>query len=659
MKKIIALLILTSFSLVSCWKTEETAQTQEVEKKYAKLETVKLWNFSEELKLTWKIASSNDTVISSQIWWTIKQINYKIWDKVNAWDVLAVVDDKANLLGVNLQTASNSYSNVSNVYALSKESMQKDLDTAKLSLLNAITNKDNTYKTTDEQLKIANTQLQNINTTDTNTKESSKIAIDLANKSVQTAKINLDNFNANYTETMNSLDIKKKNLLNTIDSTISSNLTSIDSALTYADTILWISDENKNLNDSYEVYLWAKNTKVKIAAEDDYRSGKAAYLKLDNSNSSDSISNLNSLLSLVNKTSSLYTNLVSTLDNSIVSSSFNDTTLSAMKTSVKANQSTILGIKSQIISLQNSYDDLLSSISSTKTSLSTQKTSLDQALAMAQTSLQNTISSTNTSLDSVSWNKTLLQNQLQSTIASIKASRDNVDNAVEIAQNNYNSTKAKLEASLASTKNQLDRASGQRNQVLQQIDNTLIKAPFSWIITAKNIEIGQMVQAGTPTFSMSNDNSKIVKLDLNSDNIKFVKLWQEVIISKSGKEVKGSVSLVSASADTTTRMYKVEVSFDTTKFENVVLGDYVDVFIKKEVWVDKNLIVIPFTALITSSTWDFSVYTIWSGWVLKSTKIKIWESNSHEVVVSSWLKVWDKIVTEGTLNLSEGDTVQE
>jgi hypothetical protein len=42
-----------------------------------------------------------------------------------------------------------------------------------------------------------------------------------------------------------------------------------------------------------------------------------------------------------------------------------------------------------------------------------------------------------------------------------------------------------------------------------------------------------MLGAGTPAFSISNENSQIVKLDLNSDNIKQVKLGEEVIISKS------------------------------------------------------------------------------------------------------------------------------
>jgi hypothetical protein len=209
---------------------------------------------------------------------------------------------------------------------------------------------------------------------------------------------------------------------------------------------------------------------------------------------------------------------------------------------------------------------------------------------------------------------------------------------------------------LASTKNQLDSVSWQKKQILQQIDNTLIKAPFSWVITSRNIEIGQMVSPWTPVFSISNENSKIVKLELNSDNIKQIKLWQEVIISKSWKETKWNISLISPSSDPITKLYKVEISFDYTKFDKLFFGDYVDVFIKKES-DNQNLIVIPFTALITSSTWDFSVYKVWSGWVVSLQNIKIWDSNSHEVVVTDWLKVWDKIVVEWTLNLTEGDIV--
>lgn len=67
-QKIIAILTLSTFVLASCGKTEEVAVKQEIEKKYAKLDTIKLGNFAEELKLTGKIASSKETVIRAQIW---------------------------------------------------------------------------------------------------------------------------------------------------------------------------------------------------------------------------------------------------------------------------------------------------------------------------------------------------------------------------------------------------------------------------------------------------------------------------------------------------------------------------------------------------------------------------------------------------------------
>ncbi|MDD4151138.1 MAG: efflux RND transporter periplasmic adaptor subunit [Candidatus Gracilibacteria bacterium] len=660
MKKIISILILSSFLLVSCGKNEEIVEQQVIDKKYAKTEIVNTGSFTEELKLTGKIGASKETVISSQIGGAVKQINYKVGDKVNEGDVLAIIDDKANLLSVNLRTSTTSYNNVANVYSLTKESIEKDLASAKLSLENAKISKDNTYKTTDEQLKLAQTQLLNIDKTQSNTKDTSAISIDLAKKSLETSKLNLENFEKNYNETISSLDVKKSNLIKNIETNITTSLTSINSILIYADTILGISDENKYLNDSYEIYLGVKDSSIKTETEQNYKKTKNVYDSFNNSNgNTESVDKLDNLLNLTNYTITLYENLVKLLDNSITSSTFTDSSLSAMKTSVKRNQSLILGIKSTIVGLQNSWDDLNSTISSTKITLETNKISLNQAIKIAETTLQNTLSSVNSNLDSVSGNKTLIENQLQSTIATIKSSRDSVDNALKLAQTNYESTKAKLDASLASTKNQLDSVSGQKNQLLQQIDNTIIKAPFSGVITSKNIEIGQMVSAGTPCFSISNENSKIVKLDLNSDNIKEVKFGQKVIISKSGQEVDGNISLISSSADTTTKMYKVEISFDFSKFNNIVLGDYVDVFMKKQNSLNNNVIVIPFTSLITSSTGDFSVYLVGTGGILSTKNIKIGDSNSHEVIVTDGLKVGDKIVTEGTLNLSEGDTIQE
>ncbi|MDD5770487.1 MAG: efflux RND transporter periplasmic adaptor subunit [Candidatus Gracilibacteria bacterium] len=659
MKKIISIIILPSFLLFSCAQKDETiTQKDEIIKKYAKTEVLALKPFSEELKLTGKIAGIQETTISSQVSGNVKQVKNKVGDKVKAGDVLATIDTTTNLLSTNLNTVNNTYSNTLDIYDLTKESIQKDLESAQMQLENTITTRDNTYASTEEQLKIAQTQLDNINVQGKNTMQMTNTSLDLAQKSLDTAILNLENFEKNYTQTIDGLEVKKQNLLKNINTTITSSSSNIDSVLTYADTILGVSDANKNLNDSYEIYLSAKDTTIKTKAENDWRNAKALYDDFTKSNLSD-LDKLNNLLDITNKTIILYEDLVKISDNSIVSSSFSDSSLSTMKTTIKTNQSVVLGVKSGLVSLQNSWDDLASTISSTKTNLETSKISLNQAITIAQASLVNTQNSTNTNLDTVAGNKTLLENQLKSTIANIKTQRDNLDNAVKIAQNTYNSTKAKLDASLAGVKSQLAGVSGQKNSLLQQVDNTIIKAPFDGIITSKNIEVGTLVNPGTPVFAISKNGTKIVKSDLNSDNIKFIKVGQEVLISKNGLSSTGTISLVSASADNITKMYNVEVKILNNDFsKKMVLGDYVDVYLKKDLGNLNNQIIIPFSSLITGSSGEFYVYLVGSGNILKSQIIKIGETNSNELVVEDGLKVGDKIVTSGTLNLSEGDIIE-
>ncbi len=672
MKKILTVLILSVFFLFSCGQTEPPVIQDEIVKKYAQTERVALKNFSEELKLTWKITSSAETTLSSQVSGTIKEIHYKVWDTVKQWEILASIDTKSNGLSTNLNTANNSYNNTVNVFELTKESIAKDLDSAKVQLENAKMTKENTYLSTDQQLKIVQTQLENIKTQVKNTKSSSINILELAEKSYENAKLNLANFETNSKETLNWLEIKMKSLQDkksglwdTIESTTHSNLSSIDSALTYVDTVLWVTDGNKNFNDSYELYLSAKNTNFKVEAEDAFKKAKQKYDTVKDSQGTP-IEQLHALETLVDTTIRVYEEMVKVWDNSITSSSFTEASLTAIKTTIKANQSLILWIKSGIVSLintstdvDNSLFDLENTINSTKINLSTQKSSIEQSVSIALTSLENTKTSIGSTTDSVNGNEDLAKNQLESTLASIKQTRDSVDNAVKIAENQYNSTKAKLDSSLAWIKTQLDWVKWQKNALLQQIENSFIKAPYSGVITWKNIEIWTLVNPGTPVFALSKENTKIVKMDLNGDNIKFVHVGKEVIVSKNGTTCSGVINLVSSSADNLTKMYNIEIKLTQTFFSSVVLWDYVDVYVNKISPESKQYIVIPFTALIPWSTWDFYVYLVGSWEVLKTQMIKIGESNSHEVVVTDWLTVWDTIVTSGTLNLSEWDTIEK
>nr|MDD3720486.1 efflux RND transporter periplasmic adaptor subunit [Candidatus Gracilibacteria bacterium] len=662
MKKIIAISLILLILLSSCGTSTQLEDA--VPPKYVKTEKLEKKVFSEDLKLTGKIASAKETSISPQVSGIIKTLNYNIGDRVNAGDVLATIDTQSNLTNINLNNALNSYNNTLSIYNLTKESVEKDLETAKLQYENAVTNRDNTYKTTEKQLELAKEQLASVQTQKSNTSKTVDSTLTLSKATLDNAKLTLENFKKTSTDSINSLETKKENLYNTIRSTVTSSLSSVNSALTFVDTTLGITDENKNLNDSYEIFLSAKNTESKVNAEASFGKANAVYQSImstwDEGLSDDEVETyFSKIQDLVSKTTTLYNYMTDVLNNSVTSTTFPDSSLSGLKTTTATNKGTILGLKSSLVALQGQLSDLENTIISTKNNIDTQQATLEQALIIAESSYNNTVANTNTSLDSVSSSESTTKTQLENTIANIEASRALADNNLKIAENSYNSANAKYDTQLLSTKTQLDSITGQKDLVEQQLSNSIIKAPFDGIITVKNVEVGTLVSPGMQAFGIANNVIKIVKIDVNAENIKYLSLGKEVMLDKNGEIFSGSISALALAADPNTKLYKVEVRFSNEmKASDLVLGDFIDVYVTKENTTDKFLI-IPFSSLIAHSNGDYSVYVMGSGSLVESRKIQIGSSNSHEVVVTDGLIEGDRVIIGGSLSVEIGDKVEE
>ena len=112
-------------------------------------------------------------------------------------------------------------------------------------------------------------------------------------------------------------------------------ITIIEKNLFDIDSLLGVSDANKAVNDSYEIYLGAKNTASKTIAENSYREAKNEFdifyadwkifrQNTDLSQLGEYALRLKNVSSLANKTLN-YT--VETLKNSITSSSFSQSSL--------------------------------------------------------------------------------------------------------------------------------------------------------------------------------------------------------------------------------------------------------------------------------------------------------------------------------------------
>ncbi|MDP2103642.1 MAG: efflux RND transporter periplasmic adaptor subunit, partial [Candidatus Gracilibacteria bacterium] len=353
-------------------------------------------------------------------------------------------------------------------------------------------------------------------------------------------------------------------------------------------------------------------------------------------------------LGVLAKDIALYEELVSILNNSITSSSFTQTQLDGLGLNVAKYQGLLLQSQSQMTTLKNT-------LATTQTSIETNRTSLENALDIANTQLNNIKAGNTSQLDSLSGNEALTQTQLENTIATVKQSRDSVDNAVKIAQSNYDSINAKLNSQRIQAKSQVDQAKGGKDLAGISLNNTSIIAPFDGVVTAKNIEIGSLVNPGTPAFTIGTDDNLKVKLEVSGDNITYLQLGQESQTSKGNNTFTGIITLLSPASDPVTKMFKTEVSFNK-KPTGMNLGDYVDVIINKVNSTEKMLLV-PFSSIISLGQGDYSVFVV-ENEIVKVRQIKIGSQNSTQVQILSGVKEGEKIVISGTLDLQDGDLIE-
>ncbi|MDD5377465.1 MAG: efflux RND transporter periplasmic adaptor subunit [Candidatus Gracilibacteria bacterium] len=663
-KKFIASVLVSILFLSSCGKAAVPEVKTETPKKSVTTEVVKSDYFTERVKLVAKIAPSKETTVSAQAAGVIKTLNAAIGKNVKKGDILATLDFSTTASNVNLNNASNAYSNTLTTYGLTVESTQKDLENARIALENARTSKSNTYASTEKQLQLAQTQLDNILIQKNNTEKTTAISIDLATKSRDQAKLALANFEKTSAESLKSLQTKRTGLYSSARVSLDSALTSLDSALTQADLILGVTDQNRNANDGYETYLSAKNPALKTAAEDNFHAARFAYdtvlSRKDFSTPGMIDTQIPTIIELANATNLLYDSLVSVLDNSIVSSSFPQTTLDGLKATVNAKQSGVIQIQSTLVGLKNSMDDLANTISSTETTIMTTRTSLETGLSIAETSLQNAIAGTTSSLDGVSGTETLTRTQLENTITTVKSSRDSVDSAVKIAEAQYESTKAKLQSQLTGVKSQLDASKGQKDIAAIQVENGLIRAPFDGVILTKTVDLGALVNPGSPVFTIGDDSNLIIRTDVNPDIVGSLKIGQTVSVAKDTKMFTGTISLLAPGSDVTTRMFRMEAVFQDIPGSKEVfhIGDFADMFITRTT-SDTKSITIPFSALISDGQGGFIVYTVGSGNIATKKAVKIGAQNESRVEILDGLSEGDKVVISGALNLQDGDGVVE
>lgn len=140
---------------------------------------------------------------------------------------------------------------------------------------------------------------------------------------------------------------------------------------------------------------------------------------------------------------------------------------------------------------------------------------------------------------------------------------ENAQLSYNTAQSNYNLTvDVVLKESKASAKAALESASVAVEAAQNALDNTVVRAPISGYIAARNANKGQMVSPGIELFSIKSTNEIDAKINVTESIIPYIHVGTKAVVCVKAagiENIEGTVSNVSVVKDAMTGMYGVSV----------------------------------------------------------------------------------------------------
>lgn len=213
------------------------------------------------------------------------------------------------------------------------------------------------------------------------------------------------------------------------------------------------------------------------------------------------------------------------------------------------------------------------------------------------------------------------------------------------------------EANYKSALFQLQQTQAQAASQGNQTAYTSLIADVSGVVTAVDMELGQVVGAATPVVRVAQDGPRDAVFAVPEDKVGSIQLGMQadVRVWASGAVLPGVVREIAPSADPVTRTFTVKVVLKGK--ESPPLGTTVSVLPRFNASAASEGIKLPTSALYR--TGERSAVWVLDGpsMTVKQTEIALGGIQGSEVLVTSGIKAGDQIVTAGVHVLTDGQKV--
>lgn len=243
---------------------------------------------------------------------------------------------------------------------------------------------------------------------------------------------------------------------------------------------------------------------------------------------------------------------------------------------------------------------------------------------------------------------------------SAQARVDAAKSQLETAQSRVKTAQAQISASEARAKT----AKVSTADAMIPLGDTSLRAPMSAIVLERKVEVGALVSPNTQGFVLADITSVKATFGVPDMALPNLKMGQTVNIKTdavSGSEFTGHISRISPSADTSSRVFEVEVSILNS--QNQLKPGMIVSLELREGGEPQQMTVAPLSAVTRSKT-NAQAYAIFvvedvnGKTIARQREVTVGETYGNNIVVASGLKTGERVITTGATMVADGDVVQ-
>jgi len=234
------------------------------------------------------------------------------------------------------------------------------------------------------------------------------------------------------------------------------------------------------------------------------------------------------------------------------------------------------------------------------------------------------------------------------TIRDTARSRANASKeALEAAKNNARQNNQAIQSALA----QVETAK-------QELEDTVIRAPFSGYVSERRVAVGEFVTTATVVVTIVRTNPVRVQIRVAEVDVPFIERGRNISVEVEafkGRRFTGKITAISPALDAASRAATVEAQIEN-KDNTLKAGMFATVRITRE-GVNRGIYVPRSAVLEDPTTQSYKVFVIEKG-VAKLKVVQIGIEDGDSIQIMSGIKAKETVATKNLADLFEGVKVK-